>query len=50
LALIWPSRIFSVHGFDEAGNSILAKDLKRGQVLPFFAQLERARVGLEAWN
>lgn len=39
---------FSVHGFDAAGHTVLAKELKRGQVLAFFAKLEPARVGLEA--
>ena len=39
---------FSAHGFDEAGSTVLTKDLKRGQVLSFFAKLEPARVGMEA--
>jgi transposase len=39
---------FSVHGFDEVGNTVLTKDLKRGQVLSFFEKLEPCRVGLEA--
>ena len=39
---------FSVHGFDEAGSTVLTKDLKRGQVLSFFEKLEPARVGMEA--
>ena len=39
---------FSLHAFDETGNTVLAKDLKRGQVLGFFAKLEPCRVGLEA--
>ena len=39
---------FSAHGFDEAGSTVLTKDLKRGQVLSFFAKLEPAHVGLEA--
>jgi hypothetical protein len=29
---------FSVHGFDAEGNTIITKDLKRGQVLAFFAK------------
>jgi transposase len=37
-----------VHGFDDEGHSVIAKELKRGQVLGFFAKLEPARVGLEA--
>jgi len=39
---------FAVHGFDDEGHSVIAKELKRGQVLGFFAKLEPARVGLEA--
>ena len=39
---------FSVHAFDEAGTTVLAKDLKRGQVRSFFEKLEPCRVGLEA--
>lgn len=39
---------FSLHGFDDAGHTVLAKDLKRGQVLSFFEKLEPCRVGLEA--
>jgi transposase len=39
---------FSLHGFDEAGNTALARDLKRGQVLSFFVKLKPCRVGLEA--
>jgi transposase len=39
---------FSLHGFDEAGNTVVTKDLRRGQVLSFFEKLETCRVGLEA--
>jgi transposase len=39
---------FSIHGYDEAGVSVLAKDLKRGQVLAFFGKLNPSLVGLEA--
>jgi len=39
---------FSLHGFDEVGNTVLAKDLRRGQVLSFFERLKPCRVGLEA--
>jgi transposase len=39
---------FSLHAFDQAGNTVLTKDLKRGQVLSFFEKLEPCRVGLEA--
>ncbi len=39
---------FSVHGFDAEGITVLTRELKRGQVLAFFAKLPAARVGLEA--
>ena len=39
---------FSLHAFDEAGNTVLTKDLKRGQIHSFFEKLEPCRVGLEA--
>lgn len=39
---------FAVHGFDAGGVTVLTKELKRGQVLPFFAKLAPCRVGLEA--
>ena len=39
---------FAVHGFDAEGKTVLKKELKRAQVLPFFAKLEPCRAGLEA--
>lgn len=39
---------FAVHGFDAEGKTVLKKELKRGQVVAFFASLAPARVGLEA--
>lgn len=39
---------FAVHGFDAEGKTVLKKELRRGQVLSFFASLEPCRVGLEA--
>jgi transposase len=39
---------FAVHGFDAEGKTVLKKELKRAQVLPFVAKLEPCRVGLEA--
>ena len=39
---------FSLHCFDADGHTVLSKDLKRGQVLAFFAKLPPSRVGLEA--
>lgn len=40
--------VFQVHGVDAAGEVVVAKKLKRAQVLGFFAGLEPCRVGLEA--
>src|SRR6266481_4877827 len=39
---------FAVHGFDLEGKTVLKRELRRGQVLSFFASLEPCRVGLEA--
>ena len=39
---------FCVHGFDAEGVTVLTRDLKRGQVLMWFAKLPPCRVGLEA--
>jgi transposase len=41
---------FAVHGLDAGGVTVLTKELKRGQVLAFFAKLSPCRVGLEACN
>jgi len=40
--------VFQVHGIDEAGEVTIRRQLKRGQVEQFFAQLEPAVVGMEA--
>ena len=40
--------VFQVHGVDAEGQPVLRKKLRRGQVLKFFAALERCLVGLEA--
>jgi transposase len=39
---------FAVHGFDAGGVTVLTRELKRAQVLAFFAKLAPCRVGLEA--
>lgn len=39
---------FAVHGFDAEGKTVLKKELRGAQVLPFFEGLAPARVGLEA--
>ena len=40
--------VFQVHGVDAAGECVLRKRLRRGQVISFFAQLPRCLVGIEA--
>lgn len=40
--------VFQVHGVDERGKPALKKQLRRGQVLPFFANLPPCLIGLEA--
>ena len=40
--------VFQVHGVDRAGKTVLRKELKRSQVLAFFANLPPAVIGLEA--
>ena len=40
--------VFQVHGVDAAGECVLRKRLRRGQVISFFARLPKCLVGLEA--
>jgi len=40
--------VFQVHAVDSAGRIVMRKKLRRGQVLAFFAELDRCLVGLEA--
>jgi transposase len=40
--------VFQLHGVDANGKTVLRKQLKRNQVLAFFANLSACRVGLEA--
>lgn len=40
--------VFQVHGVDRRGKTVLRKQLKRGQVIPFFANLQPCLIGLEA--
>lgn len=40
--------VFQVHGTDDKGRAVLKKQLKRAQMLPFFANLPPCRIGLEA--
>ncbi len=41
-------RVFQVHGVDEAGAVVLRRQLRRTEVLKFFAKLPPCLVGLEA--
>ncbi len=40
--------VIQIHGADGKGNTVLRKQLKRAQVLPFFANLVPCQVGMEA--
>jgi transposase len=40
--------VFQLHGVDEAERAVLRKQLRRPQVLSFFAKLEPVRLGIEA--
>ena len=40
--------VFQVHAIDEAGAVIVAKALRRRQVMPFFSMLAPCLVGMEA--
>ena len=41
-------QVFQVHGVDERGKAVLKKQLKRDQVLPFFANFQCCLIGMEA--
>ncbi len=40
--------VFQVHGMDEKGKTVLRKQLRRAQLLEFFANLPRCVIGMEA--
>ena len=40
--------VFQVHGIDATGRVIVAKSLRRGQLLAFFGKLPPCLVGMEA--
>ncbi len=40
--------VFQVHGIDAAGEVVVRRALRRGQVLSFFSKLEPCLVGMEA--
>jgi len=41
-------KFFQVHGVDERGTPVLRKQLKRSEVLSFFANLTPCLIGMEA--
>lgn len=40
--------VFQIHGVDEYGKAALKKQLKRDQVLPYFANFQCCLIGMEA--
>jgi len=40
--------VFSVHGVDGRGKTVLHRELRRRQLLPFMRQLQPCLVGMEA--
>jgi transposase len=40
--------VFPVHGIDDSGQAAVKRKLRRSEVLPFFAELDAAWVGIEA--
>jgi transposase len=48
LGLDIAKNVFQVHGIDAAEKVVLRKQLRRGQVMKFFAALPRCLVGMEA--
>ena len=40
--------VFQVHGIDDSERAVLKRKLRRSEVLPFFAGLDAALVGIEA--
>lgn len=40
--------VFSIHGVDDAGKVVVQRDLRRSQMLPFFAKLSPCLIGMEA--
>ena len=40
--------VFQIHGVDKCGESVIVKQLRRGQVIKFFSQLSPCLIGMEA--
>jgi transposase len=38
--------VFQVHGIDDSGQAAIKRKLRRSEVLPFFAELDAAWLGL----
>ena len=50
LGLDLAKNVFQVHGIDATGEIVVAKALRRRQVLAFFGKLEPCLVGMEAMD
>lgn len=48
IGLAIAKRVFQAHGVDEAGQVVLRRQLRRSEVVKFFAKLPPCLVGLEA--
>lgn len=51
LTTVWidlAKNVFQLHGADAKGRTLLKKQLRRAQMLPFFANLTPCRIGIEA--
>ena len=40
--------VFQVHGVDAAGKTVITRQLRRGQVIGYFAKLSLCLIGMEA--
>ena len=40
--------VFQVHGVDKHGKTVIRKQLKRAELMPFFAQTPPCLIGIEA--
>ncbi len=40
--------VFQIHGIDASGEAVIRRQLRRGQVLPFFRKLAPCLIGMEA--
>ena len=48
IAMDTSKHVFTLHGIDERGSTVLRRELRRQQVEPFFAKLAPTEVVLEA--